>query len=69
MLVIDGDEWLQMASSSAAAPPSPSAKWDNEAEVRKRKTGGGSPASPVKIRIGTITLRDVKARIQREMEL
>lgn len=64
-IIIDKSEWLQMASSSAACPPSPSAKWDNEEEVRKRKTGQGSP---IRVKSGVVTLRDVKERIRRELE-
>jgi hypothetical protein len=65
-IVIDKAEWLQMASTSAACPPSPSAKWEHEDEVKNRKTGQGSP---VKVRSGVITLRDVKERIRKELEL
>ncbi|KAF8293630.1 hypothetical protein DL93DRAFT_2091901, partial [Clavulina sp. PMI_390] len=62
-LLIDGSEWLQMASSTGPTPPSPSAKRDVEAEVRRGPPG--SPGSPVRIRAGAITLREVKARIQK----
>ena len=54
-----------MASSSAACPPSPSAKWEHEEEVKNRKSGQGSP---FKVRSGVVTLRDVKERIRKELE-
>jgi len=70
-VVIDKDEWLQMTTSGAIAPPSPSKR--NDEQELKRSAAAANQGSPGRMTLGGsraagFSLRDVKDRIRRELE-